>query len=255
MLRRLLQLPETAGLDLDDPATTNLRRDIIRRKGFLRRLYREWYAFLADEAAQAPAGPVLEAGSGAGFLSDVLPGVITSEVALMGRPRVVLSAEVLPFPEKSLAAVVMADVLHHVPCPANFFAEARRCLKPGGRIAMVEPACTPWARAVWGRLHHEPLDVTAGWELPPGGPLSAANIALPWILFERDRAKFAQTFPEFRVVRREPFMPFAYLASGGVSMRSLAPGVAYPLVRAGERALGPLTRWLGLFQRIVLVRE
>jgi hypothetical protein len=37
-------------------------------------------------------------------------------------------------------------------------------------------------------------------------------------------------------------------------MRSLAPGAAYPVVRAGERALGPLNRWLGLFQRIVLVR-
>jgi hypothetical protein len=81
MIRSLLAHPLTRGLDIDDPRTTQLRREIIQEKSFLRQIYQEWYATIAG-ALPRSMGPVLELGSGAGFLKDFLPGLITSEIFL-----------------------------------------------------------------------------------------------------------------------------------------------------------------------------
>ena len=69
----------TRGLDIDDPRTTQLRCQIIRQKVFLREIYEEWYAAIVS-VLPSGEGSVLEIGSGAGFLKDVIPDLITSEV-------------------------------------------------------------------------------------------------------------------------------------------------------------------------------
>ena len=53
--------------------------EIVRSKRFLRKIYEEWYRDIV--AALPPCdGPVLELGSGAGFSSEFIPGLITSEI-------------------------------------------------------------------------------------------------------------------------------------------------------------------------------
>ena len=79
--------------------------------------------------------------------------------------------------------------------------------------------------------------------------------SLPWIVFERDIAEFRAAFPQLSLVAYRPFMPFAYILSGGVSLRSLAPQFSFPAVRAIEGALSPLNRWLAMFCLIVLERR
>jgi SAM-dependent methyltransferase len=254
-LRRVLELPELRGRDLDDPGTTDIRLGIIRRKRFLRRLYVEWYGLVREAALTAPPGTHLEIGSGGGFLKEVLPGVVTSEVRRMGEIDLVASAHALPFGSLSLSGIHLVDVLHHIPRPVLFFAEAARCLRPGGVIVLIEPWNTPWAAFVWRHFHHEPFDPLGPWELPPGGPLSAANSALPWILFGRDRARFEATFPELCVLETRAFMPVSYLVSGGVSLRSMAPGLAYAPLRFAEWTLGPLNRRLGMFAFLLLRKD
>ena len=81
-MRDWLAHPLTRGLDLEDPRTTLRRREILDRKPFLRRLYDDWYAELAAELPR-PAGRVLEVGSGAGFLAEHVPGLLSSEVFLL----------------------------------------------------------------------------------------------------------------------------------------------------------------------------
>ena len=120
---------------------------------------------------------------------------------------------------------------------------------------MIEPWTTAWSRLIYTRLHHEPFDPGASaWTLPAGGPLSGANGALPWIVFERDRVAFEQAFPQWRVRSIEPFMPFRYLVSGGVSMRSLMPAMTFPLWRGFETLLRPWMSSLAMFALIVLDR-
>ncbi len=125
MLKAWLAHPLTRGLDIDDPRTTLLRRQIIQEKSFLRQIYQEWYAAIA---AALPAGeePTLELGSGAGFLSDFIPGLITSEIFYCPGVRVVLDGARLPFADGALCGIVMTDVLHHLPQPRRFFTEAAR---------------------------------------------------------------------------------------------------------------------------------
>lgn len=253
MLKTLLQHPLTRGLDLDDPRTTALRRAIIAEKPFLREIYAEWYAGIA---AALPAGPgaVLELGSGAGFLADLVPGLLTTDIIACPGLDAVADGHRLPVATGSLRAIVMTNVFHHLARPRRFLAEAARCVRPGGAMVMVEPWVTPWSRLIYTRLHHEPFDPAAAWEFPQGGPLSGANGALPWIVFQRDRARLAAEFPWWRLGAVTPLMPFRYPLSGGVSLRALAPAWSYGLWRGCEDLLAPWMDRLAMFARIVLVR-
>lgn len=254
MIKAILAHPLTRGMDIDDPRTTHLRREIIQSKRFLRKIYEEWYRDIV--AALPPCdGAVLELGSGAGFLSDFIPGLITSEIFVTPGAALVMDAHAMPVHDGGLRAIVMTNVLHHLAEPRRFFAEAARCVRPGGVVIMIEPWVTTWARWVYTHLHHEPFDPEAKeWEFPKTGALSGANGALPWILFVRDRDRFQQEFPMWKVRAIEPIMPLSYLISGGVSMRSLVPGWSFSAMRALENGLHPWANRLGMFARIELTR-
>jgi SAM-dependent methyltransferase len=254
-LRRLLAHPLTASLDLDDPATTQLRRQIIASKPFLRAIYDEWYSRIA--AALPPGnGEVLELGSGAGYCAQFIPGLITSEIFPCPGVQTVIDAARLPFAADSLRAIVMTNVLHHLPDVRAFCTGAARCLRPGGKILMMEPWMTPWSRFVYTNFHHEPVDwSTPDWTFPSSGPLSGANGALPWILFERDRAKFSSEFPQFSLEQVQPFLPFRYILSGGVAMRSLMPGFTHRAWATLERVLRSQMPRIGMFAFIALQKR
>ncbi len=254
LIKRILAHPLTRGLSLDDPRTTALRRRIIQEKGFLRRLYEEWYAMLIAELPDEP-GPVLEVGSGAGFFQHAYPSALRSEVFVVPEIDVVFDAQRMPVAQDSLRAIVMVDVLHHIPDPRRFFLEAARCVRIGGRVLLIEPWHTPWSSLVYRNLHHEPFEPAAGWTLERGGPLSMSNQALPWIMLERDRDRFHREHGAWRLLTVRPFMPFTYLVSGGVGMRSLIPGFTFPLVRAIERLVPVIERKMGMFAFIVLEKR
>ena len=255
MLKEWLAHPLTRGLDIDDPRTTDRRRRIIQEKDFLRRIYEEWYAAVA---AALPTGnePVLELGAGAGFLRRYVPELITSEIFPCPGINLVLDGQSLPFAAGSLRGIVMIDVLHHLPQTRRFFAEAARCVQPGGAVVMIEPWVTTWSRLIYAKLHHEPFEPEARqWEFPMSGPLSGANGALPWIIFARDRAQFEREFPQWQIELIEPGLPFRYLVSGGVSLRGLMPGWSFSWWRGLETACQPWMDKLAMFARIVLHRR
>ena len=249
----MLAHPLTRGMSVDDPRTTELRAQIIREKGFLRQIYVAWYRLLLESVPHGD-GAILEIGCGGGFLKEMLPEIIASEVFPTPRADIVLDGRLLPFGANSLKAVLMVDVLHHVPEPAVFLREASRCVRPGGACLMIEPWNTGWARWVYRHLHHEPFEPNGGWTIPSSGPLSGANGALPWILFERDRNIFREQFPEWRISSIRALMPFVYLASGGVATRSLLPSWAYKVLRGVEQFFPGFDRVAGMFAFIALER-
>ncbi|MEO5369846.1 MAG: class I SAM-dependent methyltransferase [Magnetococcus sp. DMHC-1] len=236
IFRNLITHPLTRGLAMDDPRTTSLRSKIIQENRFLRHLYVEWYQNLKE---RAPAqGQILELGSGAGFLGDFLPGIITSEMFSLPGIRMVADGCQLPIADHALAAIILIDVFHHLQDVKKFLSEATRCVHPGGKILMIEPWVSPWSKWVYTHLHYEPFSLTEGWEVSPAyGPLSSANNALPWIVFERDRQLFSELFPSWQIVSITPFMPFSYLLSGGVTARFGAPGWIYQGIRNMEQRL------------------
>ncbi len=255
ILRRLLGHPLTAGVRLDDPATTELRRQIIASKPFLRAVYDEWYGLLAEKLP-AIDGEVLELGSGAGYCEQFIPGLITSDVFPFHGVRLVADALQLPFSDASLRAIVFTDVLHHMRDVRLFFAEASRCLQPGGRILMIEPWVSAWSRVIYKRFHHEPFRPEATeWSFPSTGPLSGANGALPWLVFVRDRHKFESDFPGLVIDEIRPFLPFRYLVSGGVGMRSLMPGWTHSAWKQLEQGLTNYMAKIAMFAFVSLRKK
>jgi SAM-dependent methyltransferase len=143
MLRKVLEYfsaePDIQHLNLDAPERTRRHLQIIQKKTFLRKLYYEWYSEIIQGLSELREGFVLELGSGGGFLKQLKPDIITSEIIHLSNVDVILDGLVLPFSDKSLQGIVMVDVFHHLPRPAQFLNEAARCIKPGGVIIMIEP--------------------------------------------------------------------------------------------------------------------
>jgi len=251
-----LKLPETRNIkDLDDPAVTLLHARLLRKKRFLRKLYADVYRRFRRAVPQPEGKVLVELGSGGGFIKEIIPNCLTSDVLNVAGIDKVFSAMDMPFEDSSVDSFFMFDVLHHIVEPKRFFSEADRCLRPGGRIVMIEPANTPWARFIYRNFHHERFDPQGNWGLDKVGPLSQANGALPWIVFIRDRIIFEREYPRLKIVSLRNHTPLRYLLSGGFTLRQLVPEGLYPVAKAVEYLLSPANDWLGMFMTVVLEKQ
>jgi SAM-dependent methyltransferase len=242
--------------ELNDREATLENKRVIRSKHFLEQLYRDFYQRFARGIPGGLMGKtVVELGSGGGFLEELVPHVVTSDVLELPEVDYCFSGLDMPFEDASVDAFVMLNVFHHIPDVVPFLDELQRCLHVGGRVVMIEPANTLWARTIYRTFHDEPFDPQGAWGFPNSDrPLSDANIALPWIVFRRDRDRFDRDHPGLRVVTIEQHTPFRYLLSGGLTLRQLVPSFVFGPVSQFERLLTPLSGWLGMFQTIVLER-
>lgn len=252
-----LKLPETKEIkSIDDISTTELHGTIIHKKKYLKNIYLENYRCFANAIGDDIATKkIVELGSGGGFIKDIIPNAITSDVIELPHIDMHFSALDMPFKNESVDAFVMIDVLHHIHDSETFFNEALRCLKPGGKIVMIEPANTLWGGFIYRNFHHEPFNANGGWGFESTGPMSSANGAIPWILFIRDRKLFSEKYPSLEINKIKHHTPFRYLISGGVSMRQLLPSWSYPLVKGFEVLLTPFNRALGMFMTVELEKR
>jgi len=248
-----LRLPEVKDIQsLDAPGTTELHARIIRAKPFLKQVYLDFYRDLAGRIGRGAGERIVELGSGGGCIKEVIPEAVTSDVVAAGGVDRVFSAAEMPFEDGSVGAFVMVDVLHHIKQPREFFREAVRCLRMGGKVVMIEPANTAWSRFVYGNFHHERFEPDAGWELDREGALSESNQALAWIIFHRDREVFEREFPQLQITAIRLHSPLRYILSGGLQWRALAPGWSYPTVKGIEWLLRPVAGLVAMFETIEL---
>jgi SAM-dependent methyltransferase len=254
LLKHLKQPQSREIKNLDDPQTTILHSQIIKEKVFLRNLYTDFYEAF-KKAVNSNADKMVELGSGGGFIKEIMPDVITSDIIKLPNVDMTFSAEQMPFENNSVDAFFMIDVLHHIKKPRVFFAEAKRCLKSGGKIVMIEPANTLWSRLIYKIFHHELFDPSAGWEMGETRPLSDANGAMAWIIFQRDRKLFESEFKNLKISSISFHTPFRYILSGGLTYRQLVPSFMYGFVNFLEICLRPFSKWLGMFETIVLEKQ
>ena len=235
---------------LDSPERTLEHKKIIGSKYFLRRLYLEWYADFICEVKNKPDGSFLELGSGGGFLKEIEPRIISSDILDLPVNDMTFSALKMPFDDKSLDGIFMIDTFHHIPDSEKFLTEVLRTLKNDGVMIMTEPANSLWGRLIYKNFHHEPFNPNGGWSFPGEGPLSGANGALPWIVFERDREKFSKMFPELMISKIRYHTPLRYLISGGLSFRQPFPDFTYPVFKFIDNALSSLSKEISMFVTI-----
>jgi len=228
----------------------------------LRALNADLYARVAGELPPAALGRRVELGSGPGFAREFIPQLELTDLVRAPWHDGEMSAEALPFGDGSVGALVLFDVLHHLPSPRRFFAEAVRVLAGGGRIVMCEPYISALSYPVYKFLHDEPLDMGAD-------PLAVrdahgddardpfdANQGIPTLLFGRTRPAFEAAFPELSIARVQHLSGFSCPASGGFSHGPFLPWQLWSLLHRFDAWMpAPVMRWTAFRMLVVLERN
>jgi SAM-dependent methyltransferase len=231
-------------------------RAIWNAKPSLRAVYTDIYQRMLSKTAP---GPILEIGGGSGNFKVTVPKAISSDIVMAPWLDVVCDAQRLPFPDNSYANIVMMDVLHHIENPVRALAEARRVLRPGGRLIACEPAITPVSGIFYRLMHPEPVDMSAN---PlSDGPITAgrdpfeSNQAIPTLLVGRYRDALKQAVPGLDLASVDRMSFLAYPLCGGFQHWSLLPlALANPLL-ALEWKLRRLLGRLAAFRLLVVYEK
>ncbi len=245
------------GKNLDNPNNIYFFRSVLQQKYILRKIYEKFYADILDKLKDFPKNELfIEIGSGASFLKEIASFFTTSDLMPYKGVDKVFSAMNIPLSDNSVTAFAMVNVFHHVKDSEQCLSEMNRCLKDGGKIILVEPANTFFSSFIYKFLHHEDFDTTIkSWKITSGGPLSGANMALPWVVFKRDRKLFESKFPNLKITSIKIHTPFSYIISGGFSMKQLIPSWFYPLLKVVEQIISPLNFFFGMFMTVELTKK
>ncbi len=252
-IRHLAQENELNNLVSGSMAWFATQRELILSKKLLNHCYSCWYSHLvADEKTvpQSSKGKLLELGSGGSLLKNQLPELMTSDV-VSGVAEHVIDGRSIPFDDRSLRAIFMTHVFHHIPDVETFLREAQRTLVPGGVISMIEVTHTPFARFFFKKFHHEPyVDDTKDWKFEQKNSMFDVNQAISWIVFKRDSEEFKRKFPGLKIECFNYLPWISYILSGGVTRKALLPNFLAPLALLADTLLKPLDFFAALHWHI-----
>lgn len=158
--------------------------------------------------------------------------------------------------KNSLDAVLCRDVLWRLKDPSAFFEQVLMALKPGGRVALLEPGITPMSWLCYSlgpnaRMAFD-IDPLASDQRP------CPNQALPSVLFTRLEHKiaFQERFPAFRTVEQCWLNMLAGPLSDIRSGFSVIPEGAVDNILKLEDSISPfLARWLSFRLFVVLEKR
>ncbi|OFZ51842.1 MAG: hypothetical protein A2381_00875 [Bdellovibrionales bacterium RIFOXYB1_FULL_37_110] len=241
---------------LNSPTRYKEIQATIERKPSLKLLYVEDYLKFAECLTKCPKdGLALEIGSGGGFLKNYIPNLTSSDIIPYEGVDQVVDATNLPFKDNSLRAIFLHYVLHHINNADLFFKEAQRCLKPGGRIFIIDPHKGLLSRILYS-FHHEPFRPNSkSWTFPSQGPLSDANAALAWIIFQRDKKLFESQYPSLEILYYQPHSPLRYWLTGGMKKWVLLPGFLFFIATQFDNLLTCISREFCTFTDIEIVKK
>jgi SAM-dependent methyltransferase len=242
--------------DIDDRQLGH--RQIWEQKESIRLLYRDFHRRLLQAC---PSGRIIDIGGGTAHVKELVPDAVSVDVLPFPGIDAVADAHNLPFADGTFAGAVMLDVLHHLERPIDFLKEASRVLKPGGTLAMLEPAMTTIARPFYRYLHDEPVDMSvdpfAEVVINPARDPFDSNQAIPTLLFTTAsaRERLEKTIPGLRVKTVEWLSLFAYPLSGGFQKWSLMPAkLVRPVLTLEDSAPRFIRRSIAFRMLIVLQR-
>lgn len=246
--------------DVDHADTVVIHQKILHSKKLMRLVYDHWYKELMRglvPTAHLQGLKMVELGAGASFLEQYIPGVIKTDCVPTPNCSQVVDAEAMPFEDNSVRLFFLTAVMHHIHDPAKFLKEAYRCLAPGGRIVVIEPNNSVVGRFVTKLFNPYEFYDTAitDWKNSGEGRLTNANLALPWVMFVRDRAKYDAAFPHLPIqeIRRHTLL--SYYVSGGMTYKSLMPDLLAGTYLKCENLLSALLPSLCVLMTVQLEKK
>lgn len=221
----------------DRAATVRNRARLRANKNLLfwyRELYRDQFKDFPNPAALS----ILEIGSGTSPLKQFLSNVVTSDVLDLEYLDLVFDCHEIDrldaIKDNSLDVITVTNVLHHLKSPIVFLNAAAAKLKPGGKVIATEPFFSVLSTPVFKYLHHEPVAFRVSEpELSEvQGPLASANIALPWLIFFRNREWLQRLNDNYDVgnLSIRYFTALSYMITGGISHRLPVPCSLYRML-------------------------
>jgi len=258
IIRKKFSPSQYSIIDFDSIEASEKAVKIMRSKKCLNDIYSEMYHYIMNVSDRKLTSKnkdiqVLEIGSGGGFIKDLYPNVITSDIKPINNVDMIINAETLPFENSSLDKILAVHVIHHIPDIEQFLSEALRVLKLGGGLVCIEPYWSPMAKFLYKNVHPEPFDINVpNWNLKSSGPMSGSNQALSYILLKRDKEIFNKKFPQFEIIRLKRFGFIRYFCTGGIWLKQKLPDFCFKFLKAIELLLKPLMPLLAIHHAFIL---
>lgn len=207
----------------------------------------------------------VELGCGQGYGKDVLRArsyLLTDYADYEWLDVKFVDALATPFADAQFDFLIASNMIHHVPYPSKFFAEARRILKPGGKLLVQDVNCSLLMRIMLHlmRIEGYSYDVDVFDDRQPvndPADLWSGNNAVPNMLFD-DQDRFHARVPGFRIVERGFGEVLVYLASGGVTAKTFfvpLPRWALRVLKLIDDALGFVAPQIFALQRRVVLER
>lgn len=241
---------------LNDPVEmTYAQREILKTKPQFLEWHKMIYRYMANNKAEGNNN--IEVGSGSSFLQDFIPSLIKTNILHIKFNDLTCAAYCLPFKNNSIDNIILIDVLHHLDRPMDFFSEALRILKKGGRILLSDPYISLFSYSLWKYIHPENCNLKKiGFETEDSyNPLLCANSASLTLLVGRRYPYFKECFPKLKVVGKKYHTIMHYWLAGGYNFPSFVPEKLVKAVEELERILSPLGCLLASFIFVVIEKK
>ena len=212
--------------------TIRNRNGMLHNKNLLywyKQLYSEQFKGFPDFSQKN----ILEVGSGTSPLKLFYSHVKTSDIMELEYLDFVFNAEEIDtftlIPDNSLDIISLTNVLHHLRNPCEFLIKAAKKLKAGGMVIFTEPYVSVLSKPLYLYFHYESTDLHVKKpELPEvQGPLSSANNALPYLIFNGPWADALRSTYDFSNKDRRYFSSLSYMATGGIRRNFRIPTFIY----------------------------
>lgn len=256
----LLKDPSVKSIDVDGNDRLIVHSKMIAQKPILQEVFTSFHHTFQrlDKYLLSGEGKRVELGAGVAPIRDSYPDVLASDILPGPNLDLVLNAEMMDLPDKSVRVLFGQNCFHHFPHPDLFFKELERVVVVGGGAILLEPYHGPFATLLFSNMFKtEGFDKNlSSWETPVLGPMNGANQALSYIVFKRDIEIFKNKYPNLDIVRIETCPNYLmYLFSGGLNFRQLIPNWAVPLLKVLQKVLSPFDRWFALHHVIVIQKK
>ncbi len=225
----------------DKERTRTNREKLLQNRNLLlwyKNLYQRQFASVGNINTKK----VLEIGSGTSPIKVFYSNIMTSDILELDYLDYIFDCHDIdkfdPIPNGSLDVITMTNVLHHLKAPVTFLIRAARKLKPGGKVIMAEPYFSALSTLIYKHVHPEPvrLDIEEPVLEKVIGPLTSANIALPYLIFFSDK-KWSDQLVTYYVCSIKPvkhYTSLAYMLTGGISKSFPVPVSIYRLILAAD---------------------